>query len=70
MNYVNKRYKETAQLMRINKQAQATGILKEYIILLSDYEGQGIEGAEKEWTDKEIGWANRTLDRISRIYRE
>lgn len=67
MNYVNKRYKETAQLMRINKQAQATGILKEYIILLSDYEGQGIEGAEKEWTDKEIGCANRTLDRISRI---
>lgn len=67
MNYVNKRYKETAQLMRINKQAQATGILKEYIILLSDYEGQGIEGSEKEWTDKEIGWANRTLDRISRI---
>ena len=67
MNYVNKRYKETAQLMRINKQAQATGILKEYIILLSDYEGQGIEGAEKEWTDKEIGWSNRTLDRISRI---
>ena len=55
MNYVNKRYKETAQLMRINKQAQATGILKEYIILLSDYEGQGIEGAEKEWTEKEIG---------------
>ncbi|MCR6507465.1 hypothetical protein M1B78_04550 [Bacteroides sp. KH569_7] len=67
MNYVNKRYKETAQLMRINKQAQAAGILKKYIILLSDYEGQGIEGAEKEWTDKETGWANRILDRISRI---
>ena len=54
-------------LMRMNKQAQAADILKEYIILLSDYEGQGIEGAEKEWTDKEIGWANRMLDRISRI---
>ena len=54
-------------LMRMNKQAQATDILKEYIILLSAYEGQGIEGTEKEWTNKEIGWANQMLDRISRI---
>ena len=42
-------------------------ILKEYITLLSAYEGQGIEGTEKEWTNKEIGWANQMLDRISRI---
>ena len=54
-------------LMRMNKQAQATDILKEYIILLSAYEGQGIEGTEKEWTNKEIGWAKQMLDRISRI---
>ena len=54
-------------LMRMNKQAQATDILKEYIILLSAYEGQGIEGTEKEWTNKEISWANQMLDRISRI---
>ena len=53
--------------MRMNKQAQATDILKEYIILLSAYEGQGIEGTEKEWTNKEIGWAKQMLDRISRI---
>ena len=53
--------------MRMNKQAQATDILKEYIILLSAYECQGIEGTEKEWTNKEIGWANQMLDRISRI---
>ena len=43
--------------MRMNKQAQAADILKEYITLLSAYEGQGIEGTEKEWTNKEIGWA-------------
>ena len=54
-------------LMRMNKQAQAADILKEYITLLSAYEGQGIEGTEKEWTNKEIGWANQMLDRISRI---
>lgn len=54
-------------LMRMNKQAQAANILKEYITLLSDYESQGIEGTEKEWTNEEIGWANQMLDRISRI---
>ena len=48
-------------LMRMNKQAQAADILKEYITLLSAYEGQGIEGTEKEWTNKEIGWANQML---------
>ena len=53
--------------MRMNNEAHATEILKEYIILLSAYEGQGIEGTEKEWTNKEIGWANQMLDRISRI---
>ena len=36
-------------------------------VVLSAYEGQGIEGTEKEWTNKEIGWANQMLDRISRI---
>ena len=34
-------------LMRMNKQAQAADILKEYITLLSAYEA-GIEGTEKE----------------------
>lgn len=54
-------------LMRMNKQAQAADTLKEYLTLLSDYKEQGVEGAEKEWADKEIAWAGQMLERISRI---
>lgn len=54
-------------LMRMNKQAKAADALKEYITLLSDYKNQGIEGEEKEWANKEIGWASQMLDKISRI---
>lgn len=61
-------YKQrTLLLMRMNKQAQAADILKEYLTLLSSYKDQGIEGEEKEWTNKEISWARQMLDRISRI---
>lgn len=54
-------------LMRMNKQAKAADILKEYITRLSEYHDQGIEGEEKEWTKKEIGWASQMLDKINRI---
>lgn len=54
-------------LMRMNKQAKAANALKEYITLLSQYQDQGIEGEEKKWTNKEIGWANQMLDKINRI---
>ena len=53
--------------MRMNKQAKAADILKEYITRLSEYHDQGIEGEEKEWTKKEIGWASQMLDKINRI---
>lgn len=54
-------------LMRMNKQAKAADTLQEYLTLLSRYQGQGVEGEEKEWTNKEISWANQMLERISRI---
>ena len=61
-------YKQrTLLLMRMNKQAQAADILKEYLTLLSSYKGQDIEGEEKEWTNKEMSWAKQMLDKISRI---
>lgn len=54
-------------LMRMHKQAKAANVLKEYIDQLSQYQNQGIEGEEKEWTNKEMGWANQMPNRISRI---
>ena len=54
-------------LMRMHKQAKAANVLKEYIDQLSHYQNQGIEGEEKEWTNKEMGWANQMLSKISRI---
>ena len=54
-------------LMRMHKQAKAANVLKEYIDQLSQYQNQGIEGEEKEWTNKEMGWANQMLSKISRI---
>lgn len=54
-------------LMRMNKQAKAAGILKEYLVLLNQYQSQAAGEAEKEWTNKEIGWASQMLDKISRI---
>ncbi|WP_273161971.1 M48 family metallopeptidase [Bacteroides fluxus] len=54
-------------LMRMNKQAKAADTLKEYLTLLTRYQEQGVEGEEKEWTNKEIGWANQMLERVSRI---
>ena len=54
-------------LMRMDKQVQAADTLKEYLTLLSAYEGQGIEGAGKEWAHKEMDWAGRMLDKINRI---
>lgn len=54
-------------LMRMNKQAKAANTLKEYLTLLTQYQSQGIEGEEKSWTNKEIGWASQMLNKISRI---
>lgn len=54
-------------LMRMNKQAKAADTLKEYLTLLTRYQEQGIEGEEEDWTNKEIGWANQMLERVSRI---
>lgn len=54
-------------LMRMNKQAKAADTLKEYLTLLTRYQDQGVEGEEKEWTDKEIGWANQMLEKVGRI---
>lgn len=54
-------------LMRMNKQAKAADTLKEYLALLTQYQGQGVEGEEKDWTNKEISWASQMLDKISRI---
>lgn len=54
-------------LMRMNKQAKAANTLKEYLTLLTQYQSQGIEGEEKGWTNKEIGWASQMLNKISRI---
>lgn len=54
-------------LMRMNKQVKAADNLKEYLLLLNRYREQGIEGEEKEWAEKEIGWADQMLKRVSRI---
>lgn len=54
-------------LMRMNKQVQAADTLNQYISLLSEYQSQGIEGAEKDWANKELGWAKQMLDRINRV---
>lgn len=54
-------------LMRMNKQAKAADTLKDYLTLLTKYQGQGIEGEEKDWTNKEISWASQMLDKISKI---
>lgn len=54
-------------LMRMNEQTKAIGILKKYLNLLNRYQSQDIEGEEKEWSDKEITWANQMLDKMNRI---
>ncbi len=54
-------------LMRMDKQAKASHVLKEYLGLLSQYQMQGIAEEEKEWTDEEMSWAQQLLDKISRI---
>lgn len=58
---------EILLLMRMNKQSKAASTLKEYLDLLSRYQAQGVEGEDKEWANKEIGWANQLLDKISRL---
>ncbi len=54
-------------LMRMNKQAKAANVLKEYLSLLTRYQEESTEDEEKGWTKKEIGWANQMLNRVSRI---
>ncbi|MCD8184732.1 MAG: M48 family metallopeptidase [Bacteroides sp.] len=54
-------------LMRMNKQVKAADALNEYITLLSQYQSQDVEENEKEWVNKEIGWANQMLKKMSRI---
>lgn len=58
---------EILLLMRMNKQAKAANVLKEYLSLLSQYQEQSAQGDEEEWTNKEINWANKLLDKISRM---
>lgn len=58
---------EILLLMRMNKQAKAATTLKEYLYLLSRYQGQDVESEEVKWASEEIGWANNLLDKISRM---
>jgi len=58
---------EILLLMRMNKQAKAANMLKEYLELLSRYQEQGIQEEEETWTNKEIGWANQLLGKIGRM---
>lgn len=53
-------------LLRMNKQIQAADTLKEYVELLTQFQSQGTAGEDKDWTAKEIDWANHLLDKINR----
>lgn len=58
---------EILLLMRMNKQARAANTLKEYLNLLSRYQGQEADNEEQDWANEEITWANKLLDKISRM---
>lgn len=51
-------------LMRLNKQAKATEVIKEYTTLLSDFKEQCSNNEDTQWATKEIQWANKLYTQL------
>ncbi len=58
---------EALLLIRLNRQAEASDTLKEYLNLLVKYREQPEGKDDTEWISQEITWARNTLSKISSI---
>ncbi|MEG1562714.1 MAG: M48 family metalloprotease [Bacteroides sp.] len=56
---------EILLLLRMNKQAQASDALKDYLDLIAKYQQQAGSGNEADWAAAEGSWAHKLLLRIS-----
>ncbi len=54
-------------LLRMNNQLKAADELKKYCALLSEFQGQEISTEDRDWSDEELKWATKLLDKINRI---
>ncbi|MCD8167032.1 MAG: M48 family metalloprotease [Bacteroides sp.] len=56
---------EALLMLRMNKQAQATAILRNYLELLDEAKQNCISSNEGDWIVGEINWTTKLLDRIT-----
>ena len=49
--------------MRLNKQAKATEVIKEYVALLTDFKAES-SGNDADWAMEEIQWANKLYQQL------
>lgn len=54
---------EILALMRLNKQAKATEVIKEYVALLTDFKAES-SGNDADWAMEEIQWANKLYQQL------
>ncbi|NDV56976.1 M48 family metalloprotease [Bacteroides sp. 519] len=54
---------EILVLLRLNKQAKATDVLKEYVALLTDFKAESTDN-DAEWAMEEIQWANKLYQQL------